>query len=218
MSAGGTQRIAVIDFGLGNLHSVVRALQWVADDARIAVTRKPGEVEAAHRVVFPGQGAIGVCRRELERLGLLSVVARAAREKPFFGMCLGPQFLMDHSEEDGGVAGLGIVPGDVRRFPEPRGEAGGERFKVPHMGWNRAHRARSHQLWNGIPEDAWFYFVHSYYLRPAREDMVMATTQHGLEFASAIARENVFAVQFHPEKSAEHGLRLLQNFLRWDPA
>ena len=211
------QRVAVIDYGMGNLHSVARALQWVAGDMRVLVTQIPEEVAAAERVVFPGQGAIGVCRRELERLGLLSVVAAAAREKPFFGMCLGPQFLMERSEEDGGVSGLGVFPGEVCRFPDPLLASDGSRCKVPHMGWNRVHRTQDHELWKGIPQDAWFYFVHSYYLRPAQPGAVIATTEHGIGFASAIARDNVFAVQFHPEKSAAHGLRLLQNFLNWSP-
>ena len=212
------KQVAVIDYGMGNLHSVARALSSVADDVQVQVTQDPKTVAAADRIVFPGQGAIGVCRRELERLDLMPVLIDAAASKPFLGMCLGPQFLMERSEEDGGVTGLGVFRGEARRFPSSMTDAEGRRCKVPHMGWNRVHRTQAHALWAGIPQDAWFYFVHSYYLAPAQADAVSATTEHGIEFASALAEDNVFAVQFHPEKSAKDGLRLLENFLRWDPA
>jgi glutamine amidotransferase len=212
-------RIAVIDYGMGNLHSVQRALQHVASGARVTITREPAELASADRVVFPGQGAIGACRQELEAQGLLDAVARAAREKPFLGMCLGPQMMMDFSEENGGVQGLGVFPGRVVRFAEGlRDRDTGYALKVPHMGWNRVRQSLRHPLWSGIEQDAWFYFVHSYYLCPEQAADVAGTTDYGLRFASALARDNVFAVQFHPEKSARDGLRLLANFVTWSPA
>ena len=210
--------IAIVDYGMGNLHSVARALEHVAGRTRVIVTQNPRQVLDAARVVFPGQGAIGVCRQELERLGMLDAVRRSAAERPFFGMCLGPQVLMDFSEEDGGVRGLGVIPGQVRRFPATLTDgSGADRLKIPHMGWNRVHQHLRHPLWNGIGQDAWFYFVHSYYLDPADHGCIAGSTEYGLEFASAVAAENVFAVQFHPEKSAADGLRLLANFVGWQP-
>ncbi len=210
-------RIAVIDYGMGNLHSVGRALQTVAPQARVTVTDSARELRRADRVVFPGQGAIGVCRRELLRLGLLEEVLQAAAERPFFGMCLGPQALLSFSEENGGTPGLGVFPGKVLRFPPGLSEAG-ERLKIPHMGWNQVAQTQAHPLWNGIADNAWFYFVHSYYLWPDEADVIAGVTEYGMRFPSAIARANVFAVQFHPEKSARDGLRLLSNFCAWEPS
>jgi glutamine amidotransferase len=209
-------RIAVIDYGMGNLHSVARALQQVAPQARVQVTSDPQTLRRADRVVFPGQGAIGVCRRELERLGLIEELLRATAERPFFGMCLGPQALMSFSEENGGTPGLAVLSGRVRRFPRDLAE-GGVRLKVPHMGWNQVTQTLEHPLWAGIAQDAWFYFVHSYYLCPEQQQLVAGLTDYGMRFPSAIARDNVFAVQFHPEKSAQDGLRLLANFCAWEP-
>ena len=211
-------RIAIIDYGMSNLHSVCRALQRVCPGSGVTVTQDPRVLATADRVVFPGQGAIGACRQELERLDLLDAVARATREKPFFGMCLGPQMMMDFSEENGGVQGLGVFPGRVARFPQGLMDAAGhERLKVPHMGWNRVRQSLEHPLWEGIAQDAWFYFVHSFYLCPEQQEHAAGTTDYGLCFTSALARDNVFAVQFHPEKSARDGLRLLANFVTWSP-
>ena len=209
--------IAIIDYGMGNLRSVAKALEHVAPQARVFVTQNRHDILHADRVVFPGQGSIRDCMRELARWDLVEVVRDAARNKPFLGLCLGPQALLDFSEENGGVAGLKVLPGRVVWFGELRDPASGERLKVPHMGWNQAHQVRSHPLWAGIAQDSRFYFVHSYYLQPADEALVAGRTRYGFDFASAIARDNLFAVQFHPEKSAQAGLRLLANFAEWQP-
>ena len=209
--------IAIIDYGMGNLRSVAKALEHVAPQARVFVTQNRHDILHADRVVFPGQGSIRDCMRELARWDLVEVVRDAARSKPFLGLCLGPQALLDFSEENGGVAGLKVLPGRVVWFGELHDPASGERLKVPHMGWNQAHQVRSHPLWAGIAQDSRFYFVHSYYLQPADEALVAGRTRYGFDFASAIARDNLFAVQFHPEKSAQAGLRLLANFAEWQP-
>ena len=200
------ERIAVIDYGMGNLHSVQRALQHVASGARVTITQEPAELASADRVVFPGQGAIGACRQELERQGLLDAVTRAAREKPFLGMCLGPQMMMEFSEENGGVQGLGLIPGRVLRFPDGlRDRDTGDALKVPHMGWNRVRQSLRHPLWSGIEQDAWFYFVHSYYLCPAQAADVAGTTDHGLRFASALAHGNVLPCSSIPRRAPATG-------------
>jgi glutamine amidotransferase len=211
--------IAVIDYGMGNLRSVAKALEYVAPAAQVRVTQQAADILAADRVVFPGQGAIRDCMQSLRQEDLLDVVRRVTLEKPFLGLCLGPQALLDFSEENGGVAGLGIVSGRVVRFENDlRDPATGERLKIPHMGWNQVHQTVDHPLWAGIPQDSRFYFVHSYYLQPADAALTAGTTRYGIEFTSAIARANLFAVQFHPEKSAQAGLRLLSNFVTWNPA
>ncbi|KAB2935704.1 MAG: imidazole glycerol phosphate synthase subunit HisH [Candidatus Contendobacter sp.] len=209
--------IAIIDYGMGNLRSVAKALEHVAPQARVLVTQNRHDILQADRVVFPGQGSIRDCMRELARWNLMDVVRDAALGKPFLGLCLGPQALLDFSEENDGVDGLGVLPGRVVRFADPRDPTTGERLKVPHMGWNQVRQAGNHPLWRGIPQDSRFYFVHSYYSRPADETLVVGWTYYGIEFASAIARDNIFAVQFHPEKSAQAGLRLLANFANWNP-
>ena len=209
--------IAIIDYGMGNLRSVAKALEHVAPQARVLVTQNRHDILQADRVVFPGQGSIRDCMHELARWNLLDVVRDAALGKPFLGLCLGPQALLDFSEENDGVDGLGVLPGRVVRFADPRDPATGERLKVPHMGWNQVHQLHGHPLWAGIAQDSRFYFVHSYYLRPADATLVVGWTHYGFEFASAIARDNIFAVQFHPEKSAQAGLRLLANFVDWNP-
>ena len=209
--------IAIIDYGMGNLRSVAKALEHVAPQARVIVTQNRHDILHADRVVFPGQGSIRDCMRELTHWNLMDVVRDAALGKPFLGLCLGPQALLDFSEENDGVAGLGVLPGRVVRFADPRDPATGERLKVPHMGWNQVRQASDHPLWRGIPQDSRFYFVHSYYLRPTDETLVVGWTHYGFAFASAIARDNIFAVQFHPEKSAQAGLRLLANFVDWNP-
>ena len=211
-------RIAVIDYGMGNLRSVAKALEHVVPDAEVVVTSDAGTVESAERVVFPGQGAMRDCMRELDARGLRAAVTQAARDKPFLGICIGLQMLFDHSEE-GDTPGLGILPGRVVRFPaEHMSDTHGAKLKVPHMGWNEVRRTREHPLWSGIADAARFYFVHSYFPVPADAETTAATSRYPFEFACAAARGNVFAVQFHPEKSQEAGLRLLANFATWRPA
>ncbi len=212
--------IAVIDYGMGNLRSVAKALEHAAPGRPVTVTGDPERVLAAERVVFPGVGAVGDCMAELRRRGLdqaLQEVAAAGR--PFLGICLGLQALFERSEESGGVVGLGLLPGEVRAFPDPLLEPGtGRRLKVPHMGWNQVHPTRPHPLWEGIAPGERFYFVHSYHARPTRGEDVAATCEYGLRFPCAVARGSLFAVQFHPEKSQRAGLRLLANFAGWEPA
>jgi imidazole glycerol-phosphate synthase subunit HisH len=208
--------IAVIDYGMGNLRSVSKALEHVADGQPVIVTADPAVVAAAERVVFPGQGAMPDCMRELDARGLRPAVLAAARDKPFLGICIGLQMLFEHSEE-GGVAGLGIFAGEVRRFPEAKMFAvDGQRLKVPHMGWNRLQQ-KTHAMWADIADEARFYFVHSYCVQPADSSVVTGTADYGIPFTCAVGRDNIFAVQFHPEKSAQDGLQLLKNFVTWHP-
>lgn len=205
-----------MDYGMGNLRSVAKALEHVAPDARIVVTGDAGEIARADRVVFPGVGAMPDCMRELESRGLRQALVEAAQTKPFLGICLGMQALFEFSEE-GNVAGLGVLPGKVRRFPsEAMHDTQGQRLKVPHIGWNEVHQAVSHPLWNGIANGARFYFVHSYYVEACNPELVAAFTHYPFAFASAVARNNIFAVQFHPEKSQAAGLKLLANFAEWN--
>ena len=209
--------VAVIDYGMGNLRSVEKAILHVADGASVQVTDDPAVVANARRVVFPGQGAMPDCIAQLEAQGLHEAVVKAAAEKPFLGICIGQQMLFEHSQE-GDVAGLGIFPGDVRRFPEERMVgADGLRLKVPHMGWNEVWHHGAHPMWADIPDGDRFYFVHSYFVDPADAALTAAHTDYGLRFTSAVARDNIFAVQFHPEKSARAGLQLLVNFMHWNP-
>jgi glutamine amidotransferase len=210
--------IAVVDYGMGNLRSVAKALEHVAPLAGVAVTGDPDVVARADRVVFPGVGAMPDCLRELAARGLRDALLEAARSKPFLGICLGMQALFSHSEE-GGVDGLNLLPGTVRRFPpEAMQDEAGARLKVPHIGWNRVFQAAPHPLWRGIEDGARFYFVHSYYVEPARPGLVAGFTHYPFAFASAVAENNLFAVQFHPEKSQAAGLSLLANFVSWDGA
>ncbi|GMQ97189.1 MAG: imidazole glycerol phosphate synthase subunit HisH [Gammaproteobacteria bacterium] len=208
--------IAVIDYGMGNLRSVAKALEHVAPDVQVLVTSEAGHIESAEKVVFPGVGAIRDCVHELDRLGIRDVLIKAAGEKPFLGICLGMQALMTHSEENNGTEGLGFIAGEVPRFAQNLSDASGQRLKVPHMGWNRVAHTRPHPLWDGIAPEERFYFVHSYYVRPDDPDLVTGSTDYGGAFASAIGYENLFAVQFHPEKSQKAGLALLANFAAWD--
>ena len=215
--ASATGKIAVIDYGMGNLRSVWQALVHVADGKEIIVTADPDVVAGAERVVFPGQGAMPDCMRELDARGLRSAVIDAAQTKPFLGICIGLQMLFEQSEE-GNVPGLGVFAGPVRRFPaEKMVGASGEKLKVPHMGWNRVLQTRSHALWNGIEDGARFYFVHSYFVDPVDRACIAGTSDYGIPFTSAVARDNIFAIQCHPEKSAQAGLALLSNFVRWNP-
>ena len=213
------ERVAVIDFGMGNLRSVEKALEHVGSSTQeIAVTRSEEVIGNADRIVFPGQGAIGNCMQRLHELGLVDVIRAVLKARPFFGICIGLQALLESSEEDGGTAGLGCLPGNVRRFAlDMTDDNSGERLKIPHMGWNQVHFARPHPLWAGISDGARFYFVHSFYAMPQSRELTAGETTYGVNFASAVAEHNVFAVQFHPEKSQHAGLKLLSNFLRWNP-
>lgn len=212
------QRIAVVDYGMGNLRSVAKALQRVSsDNQEVVVSGDTDIIAGAERVVFPGQGAIRDCMRELQRLDLEPVLRRCICEKPFLGICLGLQALMESSQEHAETRGLGILAGEVRRFPDDaRDAASGERLKVPHMGWNTVAPVRDHPLWHGIAPDERFYFVHSYYVAPEDEGVVAARTEYSVEFCSVAAFDSTFAVQFHPEKSQRPGLALLTNFCAWD--
>jgi glutamine amidotransferase len=209
--------VAIVDYGMGNLRSVAKAIEHVAPQANVLVTSDAEQIAAAQRVVVPGQGAMPDCMRELDARGLRQTVLRASREKPFLGICIGLQMLFERSEE-GDVAGLALLPGSVRRFPSrAMVAADGSRLKVPHMGWNGVTQAQPHPLWEGIADGARFYFVHSYYVDAGRADLAAGVTTYGVPFTSAVAHANIFAVQFHPEKSAQAGLTLLGNFMRWKP-
>jgi len=215
--------VAVVDYGMGNLRSVSQAVLRVAQGSGIdvVVTQRPDEVLAAERVVLPGQGAIRDCMRELQESGLKGAVLDAAARKPLMGVCVGMQMLLDHSEEQD-TPGLGLIAGRVLRFRlDGQRQPDGSRYKVPQMGWNRvyqqAHDGRPHALWQDVPDGAYFYFVHSYHVHPSDPRHTAGRTEYGASFTSAIARDNIFATQFHPEKSADHGLALYRNFLAWNP-
>lgn len=210
--------VAVVDYGMGNLRSVSQAVMHVAagTDAQVIVTSRPEEVRAAERVVLPGQGAMRDCMHELRASGLQEAVLEAAASKPLMGVCVGMQMLLEHSEEQD-TPGLGLFAGDCLRFRlEGQRQPDGSRFKVPQMGWNEVFQ-KPHALWAGVPDGAWFYFVHSFFARPANPLHSVGETEYGARFTSAIARDNIFATQFHPEKSAAHGLALYRNFLSWKP-
>jgi len=209
-------KIAVVDYGMGNLRSVSKALEHVAPGASVNVTSDPAQVTGADRVVFPGQGAMPDCMRELDARGLRPAVIEASRSRPFLGICIGLQMLFEKSEE-GATPGLGILAGEVRRFPHGLAGADGARLKVPHMGWNGVVETLDHPLWRDIPSGERFYFVHSYFASPRERAVVGGETDYGVTFCCAIARENIFAVQFHPEKSHTAGLQLLNNFVHWNP-
>ncbi|MFQ5935205.1 MAG: imidazole glycerol phosphate synthase subunit HisH [Acidiferrobacterales bacterium] len=208
--------IAIIDYGMGNLRSVQKALEHVAPSARVAVTTDPDRIHRADSVVFPGQGAISGCLAALEEHGLGDVLLDAARTKPFLGICLGLQALFEYSEEGGGTPGLGLLPGRVKLFPAEQMQDAGRSLKVPHMGWNQVQRTHTHPLWRDIAANARFYFVHSYYVECKEQRYIAGVTQYGVRFTSAAARENLFALQCHPEKSQHAGLQLLRNFVSWD--
>lgn len=207
--------IAVVDYGMGNLRSVAQALTHVAAGRPVVVTSDPAEIAAARHVVFPGQGAMPDCMRELDSRGLRDAVLKAAASKPFLGICIGLQLLFEHSDE-GNVAGLGVFAGQVRRFASGMKDADGNKLKVPHMGWNQVRQTRAHPLWRDIPQDDRFYYVHSYYVVPDDAALIVGTSDYPVSFTSAVARDNIFAVQFHPEKSQHAGLQLLKNFIHWD--
>ncbi len=202
---------------MGNLRSVAKALEHVAPSTTVRISSDPIEIRAAERIVFPGQGAMPDCMRFLRESGLEDAVRAAAASKPVLAVCVGEQMLFERSEE-GDTPGLALFAGEVVRFrDEDMREPGGRRLKVPHMGWNRVRQAIRHRLWGGIADDSWFYFVHSYYVVPRDASLVAGTTDYGRSFTCVVARDNIFATQFHPEKSAAAGLKLYENFTRWNP-
>ena len=217
------QTVAVVDYGMGNLRSVAQAVIHATTDTHVnaVITQDPQVVRNAHRVVLPGQGAMADCMRELRESGLLESVLEAAATKPLFGVCVGMQMLLDHSAEGhtaAGTPGLGLIAGEVLKF-DCAGQTApdGSRFKVPQMGWNRVHQSRPHPVWGDVADGEWFYFVHSFYARPLDASHSVGETEYGARFTSAVARDNIFATQFHPEKSADQGLALYRNFLHWEP-
>lgn len=205
--------VAVVDYGMGNLRSVSKAAEHMADArTKIAVTQDPQVIADADSVIFPGQGAAKACMQALNDTGMVEPVKQAAQEKPFLGICMGLQVLMSHSAENNGIDCLDIIKGDVTQFdlsvhPE---------LKMPHMGWNQIHQTQDHPLWHTIPQDSRFYFVHSFYVSPEDKNTIIGETTHGQTFPSVLSAHNIFAIQAHPEKSAEHGLKLFKNFLEWD--
>ncbi|MBO9536603.1 imidazole glycerol phosphate synthase subunit HisH [Herbaspirillum sp.] len=210
-------KIVVVDYGMGNLRSVAQALRHVAPEADVRISGEVADIRGADRVVLPGQGAMPDCMRCLRESGLQEAVVEASRSKPLFGVCVGEQMLFDWSEE-GDTPGLGLLPGKVVRF-ELDGllQDDGSRYKVPQMGWNHVRQSAQHPLWEGIADNAYFYFVHSFYAVPADQAHVVGQTPYGRDFACAVARDNIFATQFHPEKSAAAGLQLYRNFVHWKP-
>jgi len=204
----GSQSIAIVDYGMGNVRSVQKAIEHVAPNDRVFLTDNADLINEADRIVFPGQGAMGACMQALNNHNLVDVIKRNAQEKPFLGICLGLQLLFDHSEENGGTKGLSIMSGDVVKFPK-------NELKVPHMGWNTVKQSIEHPLWYNIDDNARFYSVHSYYVAHADPSIVAGSTNYGLDFTCAIAKDKLFAVQFHPEKSQHDGLQLLTNFVNW---
>lgn len=201
-------RVALLDYGMGNLHSAAKALEFVG--AKVDVTNDPAIIDRADKIVFPGVGAMRDCIAGMQAAGIDDAVRKAAFNKPLLAICVGMQALMQHAEENGGVDALGIFQGNVKRFPEM------DNLKVPHMGWNQVHQADpDHPMWQGIAQDARFYFVHSYYVEPKETDIVAASCDYGVNFCAAINKDNLFATQFHPEKSHTAGLQLLKNFVEW---
>ncbi|RKP45740.1 imidazole glycerol phosphate synthase subunit HisH [Pararobbsia silviterrae] len=209
--------IAIVDYGSGNLRSVAQALRKAAPEAEVAVVTEPERIRAAERVVLPGQGAMPDCMRSLRESGLLEAVLEASREKPLLGVCVGEQMLLDWSAE-GDTPGLGLIHGSVTRFAlDGRLQDDGSRFKIPQMGWNRVRQTAAHPVWRGIADQSFFYFVHSYFVTPSDPTHTAGETVYGDAFTSAVARDNIFATQFHPEKSADAGLHLYRNFVEWRP-
>lgn len=207
--------IAVVDYGMGNLRSVAQALSHVAQGRSVKITSNPDEILAASHVVFPGQGAMPDCVRELDARNLRGAVLEASKSKPFLGICIGLQLLFEHSDE-GDTPGLGVFRGKVQRFASNMHDELGAKLKVPHMGWNQVRQTVDHPLWAGITQDARFYYVHSYYVNPVETSLTAGSSEYPLSFTCAVARDNIFAVQFHPEKSQHAGLKLLENFIHWD--
>jgi glutamine amidotransferase len=206
--------VAIIDYGMGNLHSVSKAVEHVAPDTRVLVTDNADLIRSADRVIFPGVGAIRDCMAEIRRLGVDELVKEVSRDRPLLGVCVGMQALMSHSEENGGVDCIDVFPSQVRFFGHKLTE-NGERLKVPHMGWNQVQQAQDHPMWHNIADNERFYFVHSYYAEAEGNADIAGRTRYGVDLAAAVAKGNIFAVQFHPEKSADAGLQLLKNFVNW---
>lgn len=211
-----TSTVAVIDYGMGNLHSVAKALEHVSPDATVVVTSDPSLIRSADRVVFPGVGAIRDCMAEIRRLGVDALVREAVMQKPVLAICVGMQALMTRSEENNGVDCINLLVGDVKFFGKDLHDTNGERLKVPHMGWNEVTQAATHPLWESIPQSSRFYFVHSYYVAVQQRALVAASCNYGVTFDAALMTNNLFAVQFHPEKSHTAGLQLLKNFMNWN--
>ena len=210
-------KIVVVDYGMGNLRSVAQALRHVAPEADVRISGEVADIENADRLVFPGQGAMPDCMRCLRESGLQDALLKAAETRPMLGVCVGEQLLFDWSEE-GDTPGLGLLPGKVVRFQlDGQHQPDGSRFKVPQMGWNRVVQTVSHPLWSGIADGSYFYFVHSYYAVPENPTHTVGESVYGAAFACAVARDNLFATQFHPEKSADAGLQLYRNFVHWNP-
>ena len=206
--------VAIIDYGMGNLHSVGKAVEHVAPDARVLVTADADLIRNADRVIFPGVGAIRDCMAEIRRLGVDKLVKEVSRDRPLLGVCVGMQALMSHSEENGGVDCIDVFPAQVRFFGHKL-TGNGERLKVPHMGWNQVQQAQDHPVWHKISDNERFYFVHSFYAEAKGNADIAGRTCYGVDLAAAVAKGNIFAVQFHPEKSADAGLQLLKNFVNW---
>ncbi|QWE08756.1 imidazole glycerol phosphate synthase subunit HisH [Polynucleobacter ibericus] len=218
------QTIAIVDYGMGNLRSVYQAFHHVAPDDNVLIAHQPDEIRSADRVVLPGQGAMPDCMKHLQESGLLEALLEASKSKPLLGVCVGEQMLFDQSAEvrasgsDPWTPCLGLIPGEVRRFDlAGKKQPDGSAYKVPHMGWNQVRQDSKHPLWDGIPDLTSFYFVHSYYVVPQRNEDIAGSTEYGDWFTSAVAQDNIFATQFHPEKSAEYGLKLYKNFVSWQP-
>ena len=210
-------KIVVVDYGMGNLRSVAQALRAVAPEADVLISGNPQDIDSADRLVLPGQGAMRDCMLSLRESGVLDALLRASRTRPMLGVCVGEQMLFERSEE-ADTAGLGLLPGRVVRFQlDDQLQPDGSRFKVPQMGWNRVRQLQAHPVWEGVADDAYFYFVHSYYAQPVDASDAIGETDYGLPFCSAVARDNIVATQFHPEKSAAAGLRLYKNFVHWKP-
>lgn len=211
------KKIVVVDYGMGNLRSVAQAFRAVAPDDNVLISGNVADIDSADRIVLPGQGAMPDCMASLEKSGVKDALLRAAKQKPIFGVCVGEQMLFDWSEE-GDTPGLGLIAGKVVRFQlDGQVQQDGSRFKVPQMGWNQVKQQGDHPLWQGIKDNSYFYFVHSFYAVPASDSYVAGTTEYGAPFCSAVACDNIFATQFHPEKSASVGLQLYRNFLQWNP-
>ena len=216
------QTIAIVDYGMGNLRSVYQAFHHVAPDDNVLIAHQPEEIRSADRVVLPGQGAMPDCMKHLKESGLLEALLEASKNKPLLGVCVGEQMLFDRSAEvrstEQWTPCLGLIPGEVRRFElAGKKQPDGSAYKVPHMGWNQVRQDQKHPIWDGIPDLTSFYFVHSYFVVPQRNEDIAGSTEYGAWFTSAVARDNIFATQFHPEKSAEYGLKLYKNFVSWQP-
>jgi len=210
------QRIAVIDYGMGNLRSVSKAIECVATNDEVLVTSNPAVIASADRVVCPGQGAAADCMAALQGAGLIEPIKEIVGSRPFMGICMGLQVLLTYSEENDGIACMNVLPGQVKRFNRPLTDTDGQRLKVPHMGWSKVTHAQVHPMWKGINDGARYYFAHSYYCAPDNDNQVVGRCVYGIDFSVAMAAENVFACQFHPEKSASDGLQLLRNFVAWE--